>query len=133
MGYEAEWIGYRDEIRTHSCRFAGQSFWTLHYSKLYLLLPPTRQDLTQGQWPEVRLKVGIERWGRSGTSRGSNPAGLCCSSTHLVQCGPDEPSWSWAQIWVQSHISAYSLNWTARFSAIQGGQRCQCCSSPTRR
>ena len=25
----------------------------------------------------------------------------------------------------------YSLNWTARSSAIQGGQRCQWCSSPT--
>ena len=28
----------------------------------------------------------------SDTSRGSNPVGLCCSSTHLVQCEPDEPS-----------------------------------------
>ena len=27
-----------------------------------------------------------------GTSRDSNPAGLCCSSAHLVQCEPDEAS-----------------------------------------
>ena len=36
------------------------------------------------------IKVGIKGRGRSGTSRDSNPAGLCCSSTHLVQCEPDE-------------------------------------------
>ena len=44
----------------------------------------------------------------------------CWSSTHLEQCGPNEPSWSWTQIWVQARMPAYSLNWTARSSAIQG-------------
>ena len=38
------------------------------------------------------IKVGIKGRGMSGTSRGSNPADLCCSSPHLVQCEPDEPS-----------------------------------------
>ena len=38
------------------------------------------------------IKVGIKRRGRSGTSRDSNPAGLCCSSAHLMRCEPDEPS-----------------------------------------
>ena len=38
------------------------------------------------------IKVGIKGGGRSGTSRDSNPAGLCCSSAHLVQCEPDEAS-----------------------------------------
>ena len=38
------------------------------------------------------IKVGIKGRGRSGTSRYSNPAGLCCSSAHLVQCEPDEAS-----------------------------------------
>ena len=38
---------------------------------LYLSLPPTGQDLTQGQWPKGSLKVGRRR---SGTSRGSSPA-----------------------------------------------------------
>ena len=38
------------------------------------------------------IKVGMRR--RSGRNRGSNPAGLCCSSTHLVQCESDEPSLS---------------------------------------
>ena len=37
------------------------------------------------------IKVGI-KGGRSGTSRDSHPAGQCCSSTHLVQCEPDEAS-----------------------------------------
>ena len=42
--------------------------------------------------------------GRSwlGTSQSSNLAGLCSSSTHLVQCESNEPSWSWTQIWVQT-------------------------------
>ena len=69
--------------------------------------------------------------GKVGTSRGSSPTALYWSSAHLVQCGPDEPSWSWIQIWVQVRIPDYSLNWTARSSAIQGRQRCQYCSSPT--
>ena len=38
------------------------------------------------------IKVEIKGRGRSGTSRDSNPAGLCCSSAHLVQCEPDETS-----------------------------------------
>ena len=38
------------------------------------------------------IKVGIKGRGRSGTSRDSNPAGLCCSSAHLVQCEPDKAS-----------------------------------------
>ena len=60
-----------------------------------------------------------------------SPASLCWSSAHLVLCGPDEPSWSWTPIWVMARIPDHSLNWTARSSAIQGGQRCQCCNSPT--
>ena len=38
------------------------------------------------------IKVGIKGRGRSGTSRDSNPACLCCSSAHLVQYEPDEAS-----------------------------------------
>ena len=36
------------------------------------------------------IKVGIKGRGRPGTRR--DPAGLCCSSAHLVQCEPDEAS-----------------------------------------
>ena len=45
-------------------------------------------------WSKTRrpIKVGIKGRGRSGTSGDSNPAGLCCSSAHLVQCEPDEAS-----------------------------------------
>ena len=38
------------------------------------------------------IKVGIKGRGRSRRSRDSNPACLCCSSAHLVQCEPDEAS-----------------------------------------
>ena len=50
-----------------------------------------------------------------------------------MQCRSDEPSLSWTEILVQSHMPDYSLNWTARYSVIQEEQRCQCCSSTTRR
>ena len=36
--------------------------------------------------------MGIKGRGRSGTSRDSKPAGLCCSSVNLVQCESDEAS-----------------------------------------
>ena len=48
-----------------------------------------------------------------------------------VLCGLDEPSWTWTQIWVQACTSDYSLNWTARSSAMQGWKRCLWCSSPS--
>ena len=38
------------------------------------------------------IKVGIKGRGKLGTSWDSNPAGLCCSSAHLMQREPDEPS-----------------------------------------
>ena len=38
------------------------------------------------------IKVGIKGMGWLGTSRDSNPAGLCWSLTHLVQCESNEPS-----------------------------------------
>ena len=63
-------------------------------------------------------------------SRGLNPTGLCGSSTHLVQCGSDEPSWTRNQIWVQARMPDYSLNWTTGSSAIQRWQRWKRCSSP---
>ena len=52
----------------------------------------------------------MARQQRSSTSRGSGPAGLCWSLAHFVQCGSDDPSWSWTQIWVQAHMPDYSLN-----------------------
>ena len=93
------------------------------WQPVYLSLPPTRLDLTQGQ------RLGLE-WGRSGTSRDSSLPGLCWSSVHLVKCKLDEPCWIWTKTWVQAEMPDYSLNWAKRFSAIQ------CLSmttSPTRR
>ena len=55
-------------------------------------------------------------------SRGSHQARLCWQSANLVQCEPDEPSWTWTQIWGQARMPDYSLNWTARSTAIQGWQ-----------
>ena len=63
--------------------------------------------------------------------RGSSPAGLCCSSAHLEQCGSDVRSWTWTKIWIQPRMPDYSLNWTARSTVIQVWHRCQWCSSPS--
>ena len=83
-------------------------------------------------WSKARrpIKVGIKGRGRSGTSRDSNPACLCCSSAHLVQCEPDEAS-SFTNPNVGSGTYAsLRLKLDAWSSAVQRGQKC---SSPTRR
>ena len=49
------------------------------------------------------------------------------------QYGPDEPSCTWTQIGVQTHMPEYTLTWTARSCDIQGSKRCQWYSSNTLR
>ena len=56
--------------------------------------------------------------GRSGTSRGLSPAGLCWSSAHLVQYVPNEPSWAWTQIWAPGTMPDHGLNWTATVTNV---------------
>ena len=79
------------------------------------------------------IKVGIKGRGRSGTSRDSNPACLCCSSSHLVQCEPDEASSFTNPNVGPGTYASLRLKLDAWSSAVQGGQRRQKCSSPTRR
>ena len=79
------------------------------------------------------IKVGIKGRGRSGTSRDSNPACLCCLSAHLVQCEPDEAcSFTNPNVGPGTYASL-RLKLDAWSSAVHGGQRRQKCSSPTRR
>ena len=79
------------------------------------------------------IKVGIKGRGRSGTSRDSNPACLCCSSAHLVQCEPDEASSFTNPNVGPGTYASLRLKLDAWSCAVQGGQRRQKCSSPTRR
>ena len=79
------------------------------------------------------IKVRIKGRGRSGTSRDSNPACLCCSSAHLVQCEPDEASSFTNPNVGPGTYASLRLKLDAWSSAVQGGQRRQKCSSPTRR
>ena len=76
------------------------------------------------------IKVGIKGRGRSGRSRDSNPACLCCSSAHLVQCEPDEASSFTNPNVGPGTYASLRLKLDAWSSAVQGGQKC---SSPTRR
>ena len=79
------------------------------------------------------IKVEIKGRGRSGTSRDSNPACQCCSSDHLVQCEPDEASSFTNPNVSPGTYASLRLKLDAWSSAVQGGQRRQKCSSPTRR
>ena len=76
------------------------------------------------------IKVGIKGRGRSGRSRDSNPACLCCSSAHLVQCEPDEASSFTNPNVGPGTYASLRLKLDAWSSAVQRGQKC---SSPTRR
>ena len=58
--------------------------------------------------------------GVSGTSRGSNPADLCCSSVHLVQCEPDEPGGFMGRRMGPGTYASLRLKLDARSSSIQG-------------
>ena len=64
--------------------------------------------------------MGIKGMGRSGTSRGSNPADLCCSLAHLVQCEPDEPGGFTGSTMGPGTYASLRLKLDARSSAIQG-------------
>ena len=76
------------------------------------------------------IKVGIKGRGRSGTSRDSNPACLCCSLAHLVQCEPDEASSFTNPNVDPGTYASLRLKLDAWSSTVQRGQKC---SSPTRR
>ena len=75
-------------------------------------------------------KVGIKGRRRSGTSRDSNPACLCCSLAHLVQCEPDEASSFTNPNVGPGTYASLRLKLDAWSCAVQRGQKC---SSPTRR
>ena len=74
--------------------------------------------------------MGLKGRGRSGTSRESNPACLCCSSAHLVQCEPDEASSFTNPNVGPGTYASLRLKLDAWSSAVQRGQKC---SSPTLR
>ena len=90
LSYNAEfWVGNADailRILTHNT--------ILHFPSDLCLFVAASHQTRLDTWSKARgpIKVGIKGRGRSGTSRDSNPAGLCCSSAHLVQCEPDEAS-----------------------------------------
>ena len=73
----------------------------------------------------TRRSIIVGYWGGEGQVRAE-------TRVHLVPCGSDEPSWTCTQIWFQARMPDYSLNWTERSIAIQGGPRCLLCSSSTR-
>ena len=104
---------------THpSCGLNGTSF--VFFTRIVFVTASNQIGLDTRSMARRSIIVGILERGRLDMSRGSNPAGLYRSSTHLVQCGPDEPSWSWTQFWVQVRLPDCSLNWTPRYKGEKG-------------
>ena len=74
---------------------------TSHHSVWYLSLPPTSRDLTQGQWPEGRLKVGMRAGGcraRAGARAlldyaSHRPTSCNVSLMSQTSHGPNSGSW----------------------------------------
>ena len=94
----------------------------------------SHQTRLDTRWKARRpIKVGKKGRGRSGTSRDSNPAGLCCSSAHLVQCELDEVSSFTNPNVGPGTYASLGLKLDARSCAIRGLQRRQNCISPTQR
>ena len=91
----------------------------------YLSLPPTRQDLIQGQKPEGQLKWGQR--GGEGRARAKTRTLLVCAAHWPTNCnvGLMSQEVSGTQIWVWEQMPGYSLNSTAKSSAIHRGQRLQ--------
>ena len=52
-------VRYTSNIKSTCFRYHFEASRGFSHTKLYLSLHLTRQDMTQGQWPEGRLKVGI--------------------------------------------------------------------------
>ena len=100
------------------CEFELQ----LYYSVFVAASHQTRLDTrSKARRP---IKVGIKGRGRSGRSRDSNPACLCCSSAHLVQCEPDEASSFTNPNVGPGTYASLRLKLDAWSSAVQRGQKC---------
>ena len=108
----------------------------IHYFRRAVSIYPTPVFVAASHQTRLRskarrpIKVGIKGRGRSGRSRDSNPACLCCSSAHLVQCEPDEASSFTNPNVGPGTYASLRLKLDAWSSAVQRGQKC---SSPTRR
>ena len=86
----------RPNICRHSCRMGVRNQEQTHPARMPdgpIFVAASHQTRLDTRSKARRpIKVGIKGRGRSGRSRDSNPACLCCSSAHLVQCEPDEAS-----------------------------------------
>ena len=85
---------------------------------VYLSLPPTRHDLTQGQKPEGRLKWG--KRGGEGWERVETRTLLVYDAHRLTWCyvSLKRQAVSRTQMWVGACMPGYGLNKTAKSSAI---------------
>ena len=73
-------------------------------------LPPTRQDLTQGQKPEGQLKWGQR--GEEGRERAETRNLLVCAAHRPTKCnvGVMSQAVSRIHIWIRARMLGYGLN-----------------------
>ena len=124
---------YINEIGDLICRWPEGSIFNCYYTVVVFVAASHQTQLDTRSKARRPIKVGIKGRGRSGRSRDSNPACQCCSSAHLVQCEPDEASSFTNPNVGPGTYASLRLKLDAWSSAVQGGQRRQKCSSPTRR
>ena len=79
-------------------------------TSVYLSLPPTRQDLTQGQKTEGRLKWGWK--GGEGRERAETRTLLVYAAHRLTWCNVSlvRQAVSRTQMWVRARMPGYGLN-----------------------
>ena len=103
----------------NACQKCLETYWRLHVCWVFLY----RRQL----FVSASHLAGLD-------TRSNDPKwGLGKGKFGLSAMWDDGPSWTWTQTWIQALIPDYSLNWTARSSAIQRWEKCQWCSSPTRK
>ena len=97
----------------------------IRWSVCMIIVTVFRQDLTQGQKPEGRLKWGWR--GGEGRERTETQTLLVCEAHWPTKCnvGLMRQAVSRIQIWIRARMPGYSINWTTKSSAIHRGQRLQ--------
>ena len=87
-----------------------------------LCLPPDR-TWNEANDPKIDYREDLGE-GKFGHEPKLKPCWIKLASNHLVQCGPDVPSWTLNQTWVNARMPDYSWKWAARSSAIQSWKTC---------
>ena len=85
----SDWLGQKVKCNVNLCFSLIPT--NLHKCQVPIFVADSHQTRLDTR-SKARRPIKVRIKGRLGMSRDSNPAGLCCSSAHFVQCEPDEAS-----------------------------------------